>query len=166
MLYLLAAAGAYVAALLELTLVPHLEVAGAHPHLVLLATVVGTFAFGFEAGVTLAVAGGLALDILASRPLGSSVFVLLIVAGGVSAAAGAFSPIRLVAPIVLTIVASPIFSLALMAVLSVSEGRPWPDDPIGLVLPGMIYDGVLAIVVGPLVVAARARAQESERFEW
>ncbi len=166
MSYAVAAVVALLAALLELTLVPYLAFGGAHPHPVLVATVIVTSAFGLDRGSAVAVAGGLALDVLAPRPLGSSVFVLLVVAGGVSALARAFASIRVVAPIVLTMLGSPVFSLALMALLSIAEGRSWGDDPIALVVPGAIYDAVLATLIGPLVVSLRARARESERLEW
>lgn len=166
MSYLVAAVGAVLAALLELTAVPYLDVGGAHPHLVLVTTVVVAFAFGLEGGIAVAVAGGLVLDILAPRPLGSSVFVLLVVAGLVSASSRALAAIRIVAPILLVGLSSPLFSLGLMAVLSIAEGRPWVDDPIGLVVPGAIYDAVLAGLIGPPCVALRSRALEADRFEW
>jgi rod shape-determining protein MreD len=166
MSYLVVAASAVVAAVFELSLVPYLEVAGAHPHLVLVASVILTVAFGFERGLAVAVAGGLALDILAARPLGSSVFVLLTVVGVVGPLARALDAVRVVAPILLTLLTSPLFSLGLMVVLSISQGRAWVDDPIGLVVPGAIYDGVLAALIGPLIVSVRARAKGTERFEW
>lgn len=163
---LLAAVGAVLAALLELTLVPYIAVGGAHPHLVLVATVVGSVAFGLDAGLAVAVAGGLALDVLAPRPLGETVFVLLLVAGAVSVGARALATVRIITPIVLAALASPAFSLGLLALSAIVEGRPWPDDPFGLVLPGAIYDTILAAAVGPLLVSVRARALEVERFEW
>jgi len=163
---LLAAVGAVMAALLELTIVPYVAVDGAHPHLVLVATVVASVAFGLESGLAVAVAGGLTLDILAPRPLGATVFVLLLVAGIAAVAGPGFRAARIVAPIVLVAVASPVFSLGLMAVLTIAEGRPWADDPLGLVAPGAIYDTILAAFVGPLLVSIRVRALEAERFEW
>ncbi|GIW20521.1 MAG: hypothetical protein KatS3mg065_0817 [Chloroflexota bacterium] len=166
MTYLVGGAAALLAALLELTLVPYLDVGGAHPHLVLVTAVVATVALTFEIGLVVAVAGGLALDILGPRPLGSSILVLLLVVGAVGLSSRVLDALRLVAPVVLTGIASPLFSLGLMVVLGVAEGRPWVDDPVGVVLPGTIYDVVLAALVGPLVVSVRARVLEAERFEW
>lgn len=163
---LVAAVGAVLAALLELTLVPYLDVGGAHPHLVLVGTVVASVAFGLDTGLAVAVAGGLALDILAARPLGATVFVLLLVGGGTALASRALAPVKIVAPVLLVAAASPAFSLGLMTVIGVAEGRPWVADPLGLVLPGTIYDVILAVAVGPLLVSLRARALETERFEW
>ncbi|MER3462939.1 MAG: hypothetical protein C4342_08220 [Armatimonadota bacterium] len=95
-----------------------------------------------------------------------TIFVLLLVAGGVSVAARALASVRLLAPIALAALASPAFSLGLMAVSAIVEGRPWPADPLGLVLPGAIYDMILAAAIGPLLVSLRARALETERFQW
>ena len=44
MFVLVAAIGAALAALLELTLAPYIDVGGAHPHLVLLVAVIAVFA--------------------------------------------------------------------------------------------------------------------------
>lgn len=157
---------AVLAALLELTLGPYIQIGGAQPHPVLVLAIVGAVGFGLEGGLVLAVAGGITLDILAPRPLGSTVFVLLLIVGGAAVAARVLTPARFLAPIVLTALASPLFGLGLMVVVSIAEGRPMADDPLALVLPGAIYDTVLAAVAGPVVVSWRARALEAERFEW
>lgn len=73
----LAAVVATGAALLETTVGPHVAVGGGGPHLVLVLGVVWTVAAGVESGLAWAFAGGLALDVLAQRPLGSSAFALL-----------------------------------------------------------------------------------------
>jgi rod shape-determining protein MreD len=166
MFVLVAAIGSALAALLELTLAPYIDVGGAHPHLVLLVAVIVTAAFGFDGGLAVAVAGGLVLDILAPRPLGATVFVLLLVVGGVAASARVLAGLRILAPILLVAAASPAFSLGLAVVIAVAQGRAWVDDPVGLVLPGAVYDTVLAAVAGPLLVSLRARALEADRFEW
>ncbi len=157
---------AVLAALLELTLGPYVQIGGVQPHPVLVLAVVGTVGFGLEGGLVLAVAGGLTLDVLAPRPLGSTVFVLLLLVGGAAVAARALAPARFLAPITLTALASPLFGLGLMVVVSIAKGRPMAEDPIALVLPGAIYDTLLAAVIGPLVVSWRARARDEERFEW
>ena len=65
MTLLLAAVGATVTALLELTVGPYLRVGTAQPHLVLVLGIVVTVAVGLEAGLVWAFVGGLALDVLA-----------------------------------------------------------------------------------------------------
>ena len=84
MTLLLAAVGATVAALFELTVTTYLRVGGVQPHLVLVLAVIVTIAVGLEAGLVWAFVGGLALDVLAQRPLGSTAFALLLCVGGAS----------------------------------------------------------------------------------
>jgi rod shape-determining protein MreD len=78
MTLLLAAVGATVTALLELTVGPYLRIGTAEPHLVLVLGIVVTVAIGLEAGLVWAFVGGLVLDVIAQRPLGSSSFALLL----------------------------------------------------------------------------------------
>ena len=82
MTLLLAAVGATVMALLELTVGPYLRVGTSQPHLVLVLGVIVTVAIGLEAGLAWAFVGGLVLDVLAQRPLGSTAFALLLCVGG------------------------------------------------------------------------------------
>jgi rod shape-determining protein MreD len=166
MSFVLAAVGATVAALLELAVVPHLQVNGAHPHPVLVLGVVWVVAVGIESGFVWAFVGGLVLDVLAQRPLGSSAFALLVALGGAAIAARALARVRPLAPIPLTFVFSFVSSLVLLLVYG-ALSKPIPvADPIGILLPGAIYDTVLAALVGPLAVSISDRAAEQERPEW
>ena len=100
MTLLLAAVGAVVTALVELTVVPYLQIGSAHPHPVLVLAVIVTIAIGVEAGLVWAFVGGLALDVLAHRPLGSSAFALLIAVGGTAILARGLAQLRPIVPIV------------------------------------------------------------------
>ncbi len=166
MSYLLAAIGATVAALLELAVVPHLGVDGAHPHPVFVFGVVWTVAVGIESGLVWAFVGGLVLDVLAQRPLGSSAFALLVTIGAAAMAGRLLSRARPLAPIVLVLAFSLVNSV-LLVVLYGALVEPVPAaDPIGRLLPGVLYDTVLAAAVGPLVVSIRDRHADQERPEW
>ena len=81
MTLLLAAVGATMTALVELTVGPYLRFGTAQPHLVLVLGIVVTVAIGLEAGLVWAFVGGLVLDVLAQRPLGSTAFALLLCMG-------------------------------------------------------------------------------------
>ena len=98
MTLLLAAVGATVTALLELTVGPYLKVGTAEPHLVLVLGIIVTVAIGLEAGLVWAFVGGLVIDVLAQRPLGSTSFALLICVGATSVLAGLFARFRLARP--------------------------------------------------------------------
>lgn len=166
MTFLLAAIGATVAALLELSVVPHMGVNGAHPHPVLVLGIVWVVAIGIESGLVWAFAGGLVLDVLAQRPLGSSAFALLLSIGGAAVLSGALARIRPLAPILLVAVFSIVNSIVVVTLYGAIRAPLIGDDPIGRLLPGAAYDVVLATLVGPLAVSFRDRHVDQERAEW
>lgn len=166
MLSLLATVGAMAAALLETSLVPHLGVGGAHPHLVLVLGVVWTVAAGVESGLVWAFAGGLALDALAQRPIGSSSFALLLCMAGAGILGGLVPRARRLAPIPLVFVLSLLNSILLLVIHGALVAPIPVPDPLGTLLPGALYDTVVAALVGPLAIAARDRQVDEARAEW
>jgi rod shape-determining protein MreD len=167
MTLLLAAVGAVVTALIELTVGPYLRVEVAQPHLVLVLGVVLTIAVGFEAGVVWVFVGGLALDVLApERPLGSSSFALLLCVGGASVLAHSFARLRPIVPIGAVLLLSIGYSMILFAAVGALATPIDVADPLGAVLPSAIYDAVLAALIGPLAVAVHDRRMEQERVDW
>ena len=163
---LVAAVGATVAAMFELTVVPYVRVGDAHPHLVLVLGIVWVVAAGFESGLAWAFVGGLVLDVLAVRPLGASALALLVCMAGAAVAARALNPIRPLAPVPLTFAFSLVNSAMLFVLLSAVRSPVVVADPFGLLLPGAVYDTVLAAVLGPLAVSIHDKATEQERVEW
>ena len=158
MTLLLAAVGAVVTALLELTVGPYLRIGDAQPHLVLVLGVVVTIAVGLEAGLVWAFVGGLALDVLADRPLGSSAFALLLCVGGASVLARSFARLRPIVPIGAVF----ILSIAYSMILFVDLRRPRAPDPgrrpaRHRPARAPIYDAVLAALIGPLAIAVHDR---------
>ena len=99
MTLLLAAVGATLMALLELTVGPYLQVGLAQPHLVLVVGIVVTVAVGLEAGLVWAFVGGLVLDVIVDRPLGSTSFALLLCVGATAVLARLLARFRPVVPI-------------------------------------------------------------------
>lgn len=166
MQFLIAAVIAVVAAIAEFTVAPYIRIGGAGLHPVLVLGVSWAIAGGTEAGMVWAFVGGLALDVLGQRPLGSTAFSMLIAIGIASAIGGVFGRARIAAPVVATAVASALYSLLLLAVTTALTSTPVPDSAIGLVIPSAIYDSVLALLVGPLAVAIVMRARSAERVTW
>jgi rod shape-determining protein MreD len=163
---LLAAVGATVAALLESTVVPYLAVGGAHPHLVLVLGVIWTVAAGVESGLVWALAGGLALDVFAQRPLGSSAFALLVSLGGAALLASLLSRVRPLSPVPIVFAVSFVNSLVLLVAYAALRA-PIPDpDPLRTLLPGVVYDTVLAAALGPLVISLRDRHVDPGTTDW
>jgi rod shape-determining protein MreD len=166
MTLLLAAVGAVVTALIELTVTQYLRIGTAQPHPVLVLGVIVAIAVGLEAGLAWAFVGGLALDVLAQRPLGSTAFALLLCVGGASILARSLVRLRPIVPIVAVLVLSIGYSMILLAAFG-ALGSPLPvSDPLLVVLPGAIYDAVLAALIGPLTVAVHDRRMEQERVDW
>ena len=163
---LLAAIGTTVAAVLELSLIPYVSIGGAHPHPVLVLTVIWTIVAGIEPGLVCAFLGGLVLDLLAPRPLGTTTFALLVAAGGAAVFARALIRVRPLTPVLAVPISSLVYSLVLFGALTFLGVTIAVSDPIGPLVPGVVYDGVLGLLVGPLAVSIRDRRVAEERVDW
>jgi rod shape-determining protein MreD len=163
---LLAAVGAMVAGLLELTIGSYVRVGDAQPHLVLVLGVIWTVASGLDAGLAWAFAGGLLLDILAPRPLGSSAFALLVSLSLAAAVARPLNRLRPLAPVALVPALSLVYSVLLLVIFGALRSPVPAPDPLGTLAPGVAYDAVLAVLLGPLVVAMHDRGTDQERVTW
>ena len=166
MTLLLAAVGATVTALLELTVGRYLRIGTAEPHLVLVVGIVVTVAIGLEAGLVWAFVGGLVLDVLVQRPLGSTAFALLLCVGATAVLGRLLIHLRPVVPIVATLLLSLLYSMILLLAFNALR-HPIPVvDPVSVLLPGVVYDAVLAALIGPLVISIHDRRAETERVDW
>ena len=166
MTLLLAAVGATLMALLELTVGPYVWIGSAQPHLVLVVGIVVTVAVGLEAGLVWAFVGGLVLDVLAQRPLGSTSFALLLCMGATSVLARLFVRLRPVVPILATLLLSLLYSMILFAAFNALRTPIPVADPIALAFPGAVYDTVLAALIGPLAISIHDRRTDAERVDW
>lgn len=162
----LAAVGALVAGLLETSVLPELQIAGTKPDLVLVLAIVATMIMGVEDGLVWAFFGGLMLDMLVpARPLGATTFVLLLVVGAAILISRALGPSRLPA-IVAAFALTWMFHLALLGVLSITEGLTLRTLEVRLVIVAAILNTLVAI---PAAVAFRAlerRWGPAERSDW
>lgn len=166
MTLLLAAVGATVTALLELTVGPYLRIGIAQPHLVLVLGIVVTVAVGLEAGLVWAFVGGLVLDVLAQRPLGSTAFALLLCMGATSVIGRIFVHLRPIVPILATILLSLGYSMILFVAFNALRTPIPVVDPVALVIPSAVYDVVLAALIGPLAISIHDRRTDAERMDW
>jgi rod shape-determining protein MreD len=163
---LLAAVGAMVAGLLELTIGTYVRVGDAQPHLVLVLGVIWTVASGLDAGLAWAFAGGLLLDILAPRPLGSSAFALLVALSLAAAAVRPFQRLRPLAPVALVPALSLVYSVLLLVTFGALRSPISAPDPMTTLVPGIVYDAVIGVLLGPLIVSIHDRAGDQERVTW
>lgn len=166
MTLLLAAVGATVTALLELTVGPYLRVETTQPHLVLVLGVVVTVALGLEAGLAWGFVGGLVLDVLAQRPLGSTAFALLLCVGAAYVLGRLVTRLRPLVPILATFLLSLVYSMSLFMAFNALRATIPVADPAGAILPGAVYDAVLAALIGPIAVAIHDRRADEERVDW
>jgi rod shape-determining protein MreD len=166
MTLLLAAVGSTVMALLELTVGPYLRVGAAQPHVVLVVGIVVTVAIGLEAGLVWAFVGGLALDVMAQRPLGSTAFALLLCVGATDVLGHILVRVRPVVPIIATFLLSLAYSMILFVALNALTAPIPVTDPVAMVIPSAVYDVVLAALIGPLAVSIHDRRVEPERVDW
>ncbi len=164
--HIIAAAFAVVAALAEFTVVPYLQIGDATLDAVLVIGVIWTIAGGLEVGLTFAFVGGIALDILGQRPLGSSAFALLVAVGIASLIGGALTRIRIIAPIAATAVASPVYQLLLLFATTLLTTAPLSEAALSTVLPSTVYDTIVAAILGPFVIAIVVRRHAQERMDW
>lgn len=166
MTLLLAAVGATVAALFEATVTTYLRFGEVQPHLLLALGVVLTIAVGLETGLVWAFVGGLALDVLVQRPMGSTAFVLLLCMGGAAVLGRVLARLRPLAPILAAGVLSLVYSTVLLVVVGALRTPPPIADPLGAFLPGAIYDAVIAGLIGPLAISIRDRRLQAQRVDW
>jgi rod shape-determining protein MreD len=161
-----AAIGATVTAIFELTVGPYLRVGDAQPHLVFILAIVCTIAVGLETGLVWGFVGGIVLEVLAQRPLGSTSFALIIVVGLAAAVGRLFIRIRplVVAPAVALL--SLVYSMTLFVLLAALHASAAPPEPFGVLGPGIAYDAVIAVIVGPLAVAIHDRRADQGVVDW
>ena len=163
MTLLVAAIAATVAALFETTITQYLRVGEAQPHLVFVLAVVSTVAAGPDAGLVWAFVGGIALDTLGPRPLGATAFALLISVGATSVLARSLVRIRPIVAIIAVALLSLVYSMTLVFLFSVLRPPAALTDPLRILAPSVLYDVVLAAIIGPLAVAIHDRVVDEER---
>ena len=122
-----------------------------------------TVATGLDGGLVWAFVGGIALDTLSQRPLGSTAFALLIVVGATAAIARPLTRIRPIVAIIATALLSLVYSMTLVLLFSVLRPPAALTDPLRIVLPSVIYDVLVAAILGPLIVSIRDRLMDEER---
>lgn len=160
-----AAVGAGVAALLESTIVSRYQIVGAQLQISLVFVIAATIVFGFEEGIAWAFVGGLCLDFFAMRPLGSSVFVLLVAVALVMVSEPLLSRSRYAGCVIATLFVTPIFLIVSDITTGLLRSSAPPLHLTGLVAAGLANAGVAA-VLSLLLIGIKRRAENRERVLW
>jgi rod shape-determining protein MreD len=160
-----AAVGAGIAALLQLTIASRYQFADAQLQLSLVFAVAVTLVYGFEEGMTWAFVGGLSLDFLALRPLGSSVFVLLIAVALAALAQPLLSRSRYPGCVIAVLVLTPVFLVISDVTTGLLQPPAPPIHPTSLLVAALL-NAILAAIAAPLVIGIKRRAEHRERVVW
>jgi rod shape-determining protein MreD len=163
----LAAAGATALALIELSVLPSIRIAGLKPDLVLVVVVVIAAVFGLDRALGWAFVGGLLLDVLSAgpyRPIGATAFTLLVVAG-LAAATVRFVPGgRTAVTVALGFALAVVYHLLVLGFITLRGVAT--GDPLAAIVPLAVLDAALAVPVVALAVLVERRAQRQEGLGW
>jgi rod shape-determining protein MreD len=161
----LAAIGAAIAALMEVTVASRIHLADAQPQIVLVIAILLTLVIGFEEGMVWAFVGGLFVDLLRFLPLGSTVFGLLVVVGLAALVGPLLGRIRFASPLVGVIVFTPLF-IVLSSVTTGLLRPPAPALTVSNMAASTLVNVIFGALVAPLFIAVRRRWEQQERLSW
>ena len=74
--------------------------------------------------------------------------------------------LRPIVPILAALLLSLFYSMTLYVAFNTLRTPIAVADPIGILLPGVVYDTILAALIGPLAISIHDRRTESERLDW
>ena len=160
-----AAVGAGIAALLQATIASRYQIAGAPLQISLVLAVAVTLVNGFEEGMAWAFVGGLCLDFFTMRPLGSSVFELLIAVALTTIAEPLLSRSRYPGCVLAVLILTPIF----LVISDVTTGLLRPPAPplqFSHLIIAAVANGIATAVLAPLVIGLKRRSEQRERVLW
>jgi rod shape-determining protein MreD len=160
-----AAVGAGVAALLDSTIVSRYQIVGAQLQMTLVLVIAATIVFGFQTGISWAFVGGLCLDFFALRPLGSTVFALLVAVALVMITEPILSRSRYAGCVIATLVVTPMF-LVISSVTSGLTGTSTPALHPTTLLAAGVANAALAALLSLLLIGIKRRAENRERVLW
>lgn len=161
-----AAVGAVIAAVLEATLVRHVAIGSVHLHIVLILAVLWASVADIEGGLVVAFVGGVTLDALVARPMGSTAFAVILAVGLAYVLGRTIVRFRLVVPALAVLLGSVVSSAVFLLAYSALRGPIPIDDPLGQILPSAAIDAIVAGVLTPAAIALRDRAAGPERVDW
>jgi rod shape-determining protein MreD len=161
------AVGAVLAAILESSVLTHLQVGSVRPDLVFAVGIAVAMVLGFESGMTWAFVGGITLDLLLpGRALGSSALTLVLLTAAALTVARVLWPPRLAFIGGTAFVLTFVYQLMVLGLLALTTGVAFT----GLSLPSLVVIGMLnaaiASVSALVVRALDLRFGEPERLAW
>jgi rod shape-determining protein MreD len=162
----LAALAAVAAALLQASVAPYVTIGDATPDFVLVVVLLWASFGALDGAMVAAFIGGIAVDALLARPMGSSSFVLLLAAGATALLARTGARSRIPLLILAAFVLSAATALLWFVVYGALAGPVPAPDPVGSVIPDAIYTTVVYVAALPIAILLRRRFGEQERVAW
>ena len=163
----LAAVGAVVVALLEVSVFPELTIAGVKPDLIFVFAITATTMIGIEVGLTWAFVGGLMLDLLTpDRQLGATSLVLLLLAGAIILVSRYLPQRRVLVATAAVFVLACAFQILEAAVLGATTGLDPMITSLTSILAIALVDAALALPIAAVMRLLWLRYGATERTEW
>ena len=161
------AVGAVLAAILESSVLTHLQVGSVRPDLVFAMGIAVAMVLGFESGMTWAFVGGISLDLLVpGHVLGSSALTLILVTLAALMVARVLWPPRLAIIAATTVVLTFAYHLLLQGVHALSSGAAFAGLSVTDLVFIALLNGIVAAMSVPVVRALDLRFGEPERLAW
>ena len=132
-------------AIVQATVMPHMNILGVKPDLVLLVVISWSLLRGSKEGVIWALVGGIGVDLLSGAPFGTSALALLVLS--LLAGMGELSVFRthIALPLIATLLASLAYNLFFLLLLHMRGcSIAWADSLIKVVLPSTLLNVLLA----------------------
>ena len=161
------AVGAVLAAILESSVLTHLQVGSVGPDLVFAMGIAVAMVLGFESGMTWAFVGGLSLDLLLpGQVLGSSALTLVLLIGAALMVARVLWPPRLAFVAGTAFVLTYGYHLILQGVDAMASGSAFAGFSISELTLIALLNAIVAGLAVPVVRALDLRFGEQERLAW
>lgn len=161
------AVGAVVAAILEVSVLAQLQLAGVRPDLVLTVGIGVAMTMGFDAGIVWAFVGGLLLDVmLPERPIGSTTLAMLISVGAAMVVARVVETPRLVVIGVTAAAITFLYEGLLLAILDIASGVGMGAAPLASWVVMALLSGVIAMLTTWAIRSLLLRFGAFERVDW
>lgn len=161
------AIGAVLAAIIDTSVLTHLQLGGARPDLVFALGIAVAMVLGFESAMSWALFGGLMMDILLpERALGATALALLLATGLGLLVVRITSWRRASGIAFAAFLLTFVFQALLLGLLAITTGLGLADVSVAAIFVGALLNGLLAALASGAVRALELRFGNVERLEW
>jgi rod shape-determining protein MreD len=161
------AVGAFIAAVIESSVLTHLQVGSAKPDLVFAMGIAVAMVLGFESGMTWAFTGGVTLDLLLpDRALGSTTLALILATALALLVARAVWPPRILVVALTTLTLTLAYQVMLLGILALTADVSFAGSSATDLVVVALMNAAIASVSVVVIRAIDLRFGEPERLAW